>query len=108
MQKTAWRLRKSSKDILSRPARRCVRFSVREILQGEDNSPDRVEDWSHQLTLLPHWQQTTDNWQLFVSPVLPAPLPGRVVIMGRFQALKRRAEPSSPYGAWSLDIPGTI
>jgi predicted Zn-dependent protease len=38
--------------------------------KGQDNSPERVEDWSHQLTLLPHWQQTTDNWQLFVSPRL--------------------------------------
>jgi hypothetical protein len=31
-------------------------------------TPERVEDRSHQLTLPPHWQQTTGNWQLFVSP----------------------------------------
>jgi hypothetical protein len=36
------------------------------ILQGEDNRPERVEDWSHQLTLLlptGNRQQTTDNRQ---------------------------------------------
>jgi hypothetical protein len=30
------------------------RFSVRGIHQGKNNRPERIEDWSHQLTLLPH------------------------------------------------------
>jgi hypothetical protein len=40
---------------------------VRAILQGEDNAPERVEDWLHQPTLLlptGNRQQTTDNRQL--------------------------------------------
>jgi hypothetical protein len=41
--------------------RRQIRFSVRAVIQGEANRPERVEDWSHPFTLLPHWQQTTDN-----------------------------------------------
>jgi len=40
------------------------------ILQGEDNRPERVEDWSHQLTdnrqlTTDNRQLTTGNWQLF-------------------------------------------
>src|SRR5580693_403526 len=49
------------------PAFQPRRFSVRAILQGQDNRPERIEDWSHQPTLLlptGNRQQTTDNRQL--------------------------------------------
>jgi hypothetical protein len=72
------------------PAFQPRRFSVRAILQGQDNRPERVEDWSHQPTLLlptGNRQQTTDNCSYLRFFWRPA---GRAVVMGRFPALKSR------------------
>jgi hypothetical protein len=66
---------------------------------GRRQRPERVKDRSHQLTLLlptGNKQLTTGNCSSPRSSVAPA---GRVVVTEKFPALKRRAEPSSPYGA---------
>jgi hypothetical protein len=44
-----------------------MRFSLRAILQGEDNRPEKGRGLvASTHASAPHWQQTTGNWQLFV------------------------------------------